>query len=256
LAGDAVEQLRLVLWINRADRHAINAFGNEVFDDALLPGSRAITGHLELDCYIGQFGGSLLCPLARNRPEVRRVVGDKGQPQFLVATFFASVASGNAESQADDQCAGQTTTKPCSHKNVPPDLEFGIRDGRDCKQTSAKSNLSALTSCVNKQKGCSAFDRIPVLIRSEVRDKDLSLLLLSEHECGVRYAAWRTDVALYFAASCRCRLAHRFPEWWRSTIVLHQLRLLGSDAAYREMAANSVAPLLFGLIERLIGSAE
>src|SRR5205085_1040761 len=182
LAGDAVEQLRLVLWINRADRHAVNAFGNEVFDDALLPGSRAITGHLELDCYIGQFGGSLLCPLARNRPEVRRVVGDKGQPQFLVATFFASVASGNAESQADDQCAGQTTTKPCSHKNVPPDLEFGIRDGRDCKQTSAKSNLSALTSCVNKQKGCSAFDRIPVLIRSEVRDKDLSLLLLSEHE--------------------------------------------------------------------------
>src|SRR5215510_15209084 len=83
LAGRAVDQLHLIFGINRADGYSANAFRQQIVNHALLPGGGAVVIDPELDLDVGQFRLSLLGAFARDRPEIRGVVGDEREPRLF-----------------------------------------------------------------------------------------------------------------------------------------------------------------------------
>ena len=81
----AIEHLRLVGRIDRADRDAVNTFREQIVDHALLFGGRAVGWNPELDFNAGNVRGGLFGSFAGDDPEVRRVVGNKGELVFAAA---------------------------------------------------------------------------------------------------------------------------------------------------------------------------
>ena len=92
LAGRAVDHLCLIFGINRADGYPVNAFRQQVVNDALLPGGREFGIDLEFDLDVGQFRLSLLGTFARDRPEIRSVVGDERDPCLFGLARLAGFA--------------------------------------------------------------------------------------------------------------------------------------------------------------------
>src|SRR5205807_1787661 len=82
-SGRVVNHLRLVRGVNGADGHAVDALREQVVNDALLVGGCSVRRNAELDLDVTEFLHGLLRPAPRNRPEVRRVVCDEGEPELL-----------------------------------------------------------------------------------------------------------------------------------------------------------------------------
>src|SRR5262249_20106899 len=83
LTGRAVDQLRLILGVNRADGYPVYALRQQVVNYSLLTGGREFGIDLEFDLDVGQFRLSLLGPFARDRPKIRRVIGDERDPRLF-----------------------------------------------------------------------------------------------------------------------------------------------------------------------------
>src|SRR5262249_57135885 len=75
LTGRAVNHLHLIFRINRADGYSVNAFRQQIINHSLLPGGGAVVIDPELDLDVRQFRLRLLGAFARDRPEIRSVVG-------------------------------------------------------------------------------------------------------------------------------------------------------------------------------------
>ena len=83
LAGGPVDQRGLVLRIDRRDGDSVDALRQQIVDDTLLLCRRAIGGNPEFRLHVRQFLIRLLDAATRDRPEVRRVVGDERQFERL-----------------------------------------------------------------------------------------------------------------------------------------------------------------------------
>src|SRR5262245_53860252 len=83
LIGRAVDQLYLVLGVDGTDSYPVDAFRQQVVNHTLLPGGGAVVIDPELDLDVGQFRLSLLGTFARDRPEIRGVVGDEREPRLF-----------------------------------------------------------------------------------------------------------------------------------------------------------------------------
>src|SRR5262249_10712045 len=103
LTGRAVDQLRLIFRVNRADGYPVNAFRQQVVNYPLLPGCGEFGIDLEFNLDVGQFRLSLLGSFARNRPEIGRVIGDERDPRLFGLARLAGLARLIARSVRQNQ---------------------------------------------------------------------------------------------------------------------------------------------------------
>src|SRR6185369_11175511 len=70
LLSGIVNQLRLVVRIDRTDRNPVDAFGQQIVDDSFLFRGTAFTGNFHFGVDVRQFASGLFDSLARNGPVV------------------------------------------------------------------------------------------------------------------------------------------------------------------------------------------
>jgi hypothetical protein len=84
LFGSLVDHRRLVCRIDGAQSNAVNAFYQQIIEDAGLLGRRSVCGHFELEFKIWNLLYGLFTPSSRNRPEIGRVVGQEREVERFV----------------------------------------------------------------------------------------------------------------------------------------------------------------------------
>ena len=85
----------------------MHSFRQQIFDDALLFGGAAVRINPKVNLCVRKFRRSLFCPLARNGPEVGRIVRDKGK---FVTLARAALLTGSNKCGARDQHAANQST--------------------------------------------------------------------------------------------------------------------------------------------------
>jgi hypothetical protein len=107
LLRQVVDEAGLVVRIDGAHGDAVDALGEQVVHDALLLGGRPVGRNLELGRHVRQLRVGLLDALARDRPEVRGVVGDEGEPLGAAGGGAAIGRVGAAARPAPTLAGGQ-----------------------------------------------------------------------------------------------------------------------------------------------------
>ncbi len=102
--GGAIQHRRLVLRVNRADGDAVNAFCEQVIDDALLFRGGTVSRNPEFDFDVGNVLRGFLSAFARDGPEVGSIVGHESE--FVLCSGAASARYWCRKAQAGSLQAG------------------------------------------------------------------------------------------------------------------------------------------------------